>query len=55
MNDEEMQLMEKYGITSETKMLFHFQGHRYDRLDDAIKYAESRKPTSPSSKDQPIE
>ncbi len=40
MTDEENQLMMKYGITAETKSVFHFQSHKYDRLADALKYAE---------------
>lgn len=40
MTDEERQSMEKYGITYESKMVFHFQGHKYERLADALSYAE---------------
>jgi len=37
--EEEMQLMAQYGITSETKRIFFFQGHRYDKLADVLRYA----------------
>ena len=39
MTDEQKLAMEKFGITSETKSVFHFEGHKYDRLEDALKYA----------------
>ena len=39
MTDEQKLAMEKYGITSETKSVFHFEGHKYDRLEDALRYA----------------
>jgi len=41
MTDEDKRVMEEFGITSETKMVFHFEGHRYDRLSDAVNYAKS--------------
>ena len=39
MNNEEKKLMDQHEITYETKTIFHFRGHRYDRLDDALSYA----------------
>ena len=39
MTEEQKKTMEQFGITYETKTIFYFQGHRYDHLDDAIKYA----------------
>ena len=39
MTDEEKKLMDQYEITCETKTIFHYRGHRYDRLDDALNYA----------------
>ena len=39
MTDEQRLAVEKFGITSETKTVFHFEGHKYDRLEDALKYA----------------
>lgn len=55
MTDEEKKLMVEYGITSEPKTTFHFKGHRYDRLQDAVNYAiklgqSSQPPLSGSSK-----
>ena len=40
MTEQETRLMEKYGITFETKTVFHFQSHKYERLADALNYAE---------------
>ena len=39
MSEDDQQLMVEYGITAETRIVFHFQGYRYERLDDAINYA----------------
>jgi len=39
MNDQELKEMERFGITSETKTIFHFQGSKYERLSDAVNYA----------------
>ena len=39
MTDEEKRAMDQFGITCEKKMIFHFQGDRYERLDDALNYA----------------
>lgn len=39
MTDEEKQLMNQFEITYETKTIFHFRGHRYERLKDALNYA----------------
>ena len=38
-DEEEKELMNQYGITSEAKTVFHFQEHKYDRLEDAVSYA----------------
>ena len=42
MNSEDKALIEKFGITSELKTIFHFDGHRYERLRDAASYAKTR-------------
>ncbi len=42
MNSEDKALMEKYGIAAEAKTIFHFAGHRYERLSDAVNYAKTR-------------
>ena len=39
MTDEEKRAMDQFGITCEKKTIFHFQGHRYERLNDALNYA----------------
>ena len=36
------QTMEKYGITSQTNTTFHFAGHKYQRLEDAVNYAKKQ-------------
>ena len=43
MNSEDRALMEKFGIAAETKTIFHFDGHRYERLNDAVNYAKQKK------------
>lgn len=40
MNNDDKALMEKYGITCETKMIYAYKQHRYDNLQDALRYAE---------------
>lgn len=39
MTNEQKLEMEKFGITGETKLVFHFEGRKYDRLEDALSYA----------------
>jgi hypothetical protein len=39
MTHEEKQLKDQYGITYKEKMVFYFQGHKCERLDDAVNYA----------------
>ena len=38
-SEEEQKLMVQYGITHETKSVYFYQGHKYDKLNDAIRYA----------------
>lgn len=40
MNNDDKTLMEKYGITCETKMVYTYKKYRYDNLQDALRYAE---------------
>lgn len=40
MTDDETRIMQAHGITCEVRQTFHFQGHRYDRLSDAVNYAQ---------------
>ena len=42
MTSDEKKLMEEYGITAESKTIFHFDGHRYERLSDAVNYAKTK-------------
>jgi hypothetical protein len=39
MNEEEKELMERYGITVEQKTVYSYKGYRYERLKDALNYA----------------
>ena len=39
MDEHDNSLMAQYGITAETKVLFHYDGYRYERLADAVNYA----------------
>ena len=48
MTDEDRLTMDKHGITSETKVVYHYQGHRYDRLSDAVNYAEKQSAPVPT-------
>ncbi|WP_370978614.1 hypothetical protein [Agaribacterium sp. ZY112] len=40
MNKTDNELMVKYGITSKTKTIYSYKQHNYERLKDAISYAE---------------
>ncbi|MBT7333316.1 MAG: hypothetical protein HN856_02965 [Gammaproteobacteria bacterium] len=39
MTEAEIRAMDQYGISQQTNTTFHFAGYRYQRLEDAIKYA----------------
>jgi len=39
MDEHDDSLMAQYGITAETKILFHFDSYCYERLSDAVNYA----------------
>lgn len=39
-SEEETLLMAKFGISAEAKTVYHYQGQKYDRLKDAVNYAE---------------
>lgn len=36
MSEADRTLMEKYGITCNPKMVYHYKAHRYENLKDAI-------------------
>ena len=40
MTDDEIRIMNKYGITYETRTVFFWRAHRYEKLSDAVKNAE---------------
>lgn len=52
MNSEDKALMDKLGITAESKTIFHFAGFKYDRLSDAAAYAEKQPRPAPQTKTQ---
>ena len=39
LSTEEKELMVKYNITVETRRTFYSEGYKYDKLDDAVRYA----------------
>ena len=39
MTDQETDLMERYGITSELRTVFVYKTYKYGRLEDALNYA----------------
>lgn len=39
---EEDEIMEQYGISCQTNTTFHFAGHKYQRLEDAVNYAKKQ-------------
>ena len=41
MTEDDKIAIERFGITYEEKTIFTFQGYKYERLADAIKYAEN--------------
>ena len=40
MNDKDRERMAAYGITCVPKNVYHFREFKYDRLEDALRYAE---------------
>jgi hypothetical protein len=43
-DESDQKLMTEYGITAEAKLLFHYDGHKYERLADALNYAMLHRP-----------
>ncbi len=37
--EEEKKLMDQYGVISQQKTVYHYNGYNYDNLEDAIRYA----------------
>ena len=50
MDENNESLMDQNCITAETKILFHLGGYRYERLDDAVRYAKAQQ-----AKDQAVD
>ena len=40
MNDEDRKTMEAHGITCATRNVYYYGEFKYDRLEDAVRYAE---------------
>ncbi|TDF42383.1 hypothetical protein EYS14_06065 [Alteromonadaceae bacterium M269] len=38
-SNQEIMLMEYYGITSERRLVYRYKGYHYNKLDDAINFA----------------
>lgn len=39
MSEDDKTLMTRYDITSESKMIYSYKQHRYEKLKDAVNYA----------------
>jgi hypothetical protein len=39
MTEEETELLKRYDITVEQKSVYTYEGHKYERLEDALNYA----------------
>jgi hypothetical protein len=51
-SQEDKELMLQYNIRTETRTVFYYEGYKYEKLHDAIRYAKlSRERAQPSSKD----
>ena len=50
MDPDDERLMDEYRITAETKLVFHYDGRRYERLADAVNYARTQR-AEPNSHD----
>jgi len=40
MNEKDKQTMEAHGITHASRDIYFYKDYKYDRLDDAVRYAE---------------
>lgn len=52
MDEQEDGLMARLGITTESKVIYHYAGYRYERLADAVSYARLRE-AMPEAKEVP--
>jgi hypothetical protein len=48
-SQEQHDLMQQYGITHENKSLYFYQGYKYDKLSDAIRYAKESSGGAPTT------
>ena len=39
MNDKDKGLIDQYGITCESKIIYRYKEHRYENIKDAVNYA----------------
>lgn len=51
MTDEEEALLVRFGITAEPITVYHYGGFRYERLEDALRFAEIESARSESVAD----
>lgn len=49
MTDEEAALLVRFGITAEPTTIYHYAGFRYERLEDALRFAEIESTRSESA------
>lgn len=42
MSENDNEVMKRYGITAETKLVYLCNKYRYDNLNDAVNYAKAR-------------
>lgn len=49
MTELEKELMERYEITCEQNTVYYYMGYKYERLQDALKYAEIQAQTRSDS------
>ncbi len=49
-NEKDKASMERLGITSSTKQVYFYKQHRYDKLTDAVRYAERDNASAPNPK-----
>ena len=40
LTEDDKRLMERYGISCESRRVFFLEGYKYDKLQDAARYAE---------------
>ena len=47
--DEEVRIMNKYGITYETRTVYYWKNYKYEKLSDAVRNAKMQRETNGKS------